>query len=155
MRQKSTTTTTPRKTEHHRRLQGQLHAERQRQVVQGARPSPSHLLSLYRNLPRAIFISIPLVTFVYVFANVAYVTAMSPQELLASNAVAVVRNQTCSPSSQECCHSLACIAPSLSPDPWICGIGSHPKSLGQKSHLQVPWSQLTAVLCVEQSQWQS
>ena len=65
-----------------------------RQVVPGARPSPSHLLSLYRNLPRAIFISIPLVTFVYVFANVAYVTAMSPQELLASNAVAVVRNQT-------------------------------------------------------------
>lgn len=44
-----------------------------------------------RNLPRAIFISIPVVTFVYVFANVAYVTAMSPQELLASNAVAVVR----------------------------------------------------------------
>lgn len=116
---------------------------------------PSHLLSLYRNLPRAIFISIPLVTFVYVFANVAYVTAMSPQELLASNAVAVVRNQTCSPSSQECCHSLARVAPSLSPDPWICGIGSHPKSLGQKSHLQVPWSQLTAVLHVEQSQWQS
>ncbi|CAG5929138.1 unnamed protein product, partial [Menidia menidia] len=36
-----------------------------------------------------IFISIPLVTFVYVFANIAYVTAMSPQELLASNAVAV------------------------------------------------------------------
>ncbi|TRY57460.1 hypothetical protein DNTS_014213 [Danionella cerebrum] len=42
-----------------------------------------------RNLPRAIFISIPLVTFVYVFANIAYVTAMSPAELLASNAVAV------------------------------------------------------------------
>ena len=45
-----------------------------------------------RNLPRAIFISIPLVTFVYVFANIAYVTAMSPPELLASNAVAVVSN---------------------------------------------------------------
>ncbi|XP_055989636.1 large neutral amino acids transporter small subunit 2 isoform X2 [Sorex fumeus] len=44
---------------------------------------------LQGNLPRAIFISIPLVTFVYVFANVAYVTAMSPQELLDSNAVAV------------------------------------------------------------------
>ncbi|XP_051836424.1 large neutral amino acids transporter small subunit 2 isoform X2 [Antechinus flavipes] len=44
---------------------------------------------LQRNLPRAIYISIPLVTFVYVFANIAYVTAMSPQELLASNAVAV------------------------------------------------------------------
>uniref|UniRef100_A0A8B9NN97 Large neutral amino acids transporter small subunit 2 n=1 Tax=Accipiter nisus TaxID=211598 RepID=A0A8B9NN97_9AVES len=42
-----------------------------------------------RNLPRAIFISVPLVTFVYVFANVAYVTAMSPRELLESNAVAV------------------------------------------------------------------
>lgn len=63
-----------------------------RQVVPGARPAPSHPFSLYRNLPRAIFISIPLVTFVYVFANVAYITAMSPQELLASNAVAVVRN---------------------------------------------------------------
>lgn len=49
-----------------------------------------------RNLPCAIFISIPVVTFVYVFANVAYITAMSPKELLASNAVAVVRNQTLS-----------------------------------------------------------
>lgn len=47
------------------------------------------LVDPYKNLPRAIFISIPLVTFVYVFANVAYVTAMSPQELLDSNAVAV------------------------------------------------------------------
>ncbi|CAL8368400.1 unnamed protein product [Boreogadus saida] len=47
------------------------------------------LVDPYRNLPRAIFISIPLVTFVYVFANIAYITAMSPQELLASNAVAV------------------------------------------------------------------
>uniref|UniRef100_A0A8C1B5E7 Solute carrier family 7 member 8b n=1 Tax=Cyprinus carpio carpio TaxID=630221 RepID=A0A8C1B5E7_CYPCA len=42
------------------------------------------LIDPYRNLPRAIFISIPLVTFVYVFANIAYVTAMSPQELMAS-----------------------------------------------------------------------
>ncbi|XP_061421772.1 large neutral amino acids transporter small subunit 2-like [Lethenteron reissneri] len=47
------------------------------------------LVDPYRNLPRAIFISIPLVTFVYVFANIAYVTAMSPEELLSSNAVAV------------------------------------------------------------------
>ncbi|XP_040287131.1 large neutral amino acids transporter small subunit 2-like [Bufo bufo] len=47
------------------------------------------LVNPYKNLPCAIFISIPLVTFVYVFANIAYVTAMSPQELLASNAVAV------------------------------------------------------------------
>uniref|UniRef100_A0A8B9UTX0 Solute carrier family 7 member 8 n=1 Tax=Anas zonorhyncha TaxID=75864 RepID=A0A8B9UTX0_9AVES len=42
-----------------------------------------------KNLPRAIFISIPLVTAVYVLANVAYVTAMSPYELLQSDAVAV------------------------------------------------------------------
>ncbi|XP_064894642.1 large neutral amino acids transporter small subunit 2 [Columba livia] len=42
-----------------------------------------------RNLPRAIFISLPLVTLVYVLANVAYLTAMSPQELLQSQAVAV------------------------------------------------------------------
>ncbi|XP_067308534.1 large neutral amino acids transporter small subunit 2 isoform X2 [Pseudorasbora parva] len=47
------------------------------------------LIDPYRNLPRAIFISVPLVTFIYVFVNIAYVTAMSPQELLASNAVAV------------------------------------------------------------------
>ncbi|KAI7809567.1 large neutral amino acids transporter small subunit 2 [Triplophysa rosa] len=47
------------------------------------------LIDPYRNLPRAIFISIPLVTFIYVFVNIAYITAMSPQELLASNAVAV------------------------------------------------------------------
>ncbi|XP_063092959.1 large neutral amino acids transporter small subunit 2 isoform X4 [Cavia porcellus] len=57
----------------------------------GSGPDHHHgdCTDMQRNLPRAIFISIPLVTFVYVFANVAYVTAMSPQELLASNAVAV------------------------------------------------------------------
>uniref|UniRef100_A0A8C2XDD6 Solute carrier family 7 member 8b n=1 Tax=Cyclopterus lumpus TaxID=8103 RepID=A0A8C2XDD6_CYCLU len=42
-----------------------------------------------RNLPYAIFISMPVVTLVYVSANLAYITAMSPQELLASNAVAL------------------------------------------------------------------
>ncbi|XP_037577335.2 LOW QUALITY PROTEIN: large neutral amino acids transporter small subunit 2-like [Dermacentor silvarum] len=42
-----------------------------------------------RNLPRAIYIGITLVTVVYVLANVAYFTAVSPQEMLASPAVAV------------------------------------------------------------------
>uniref|UniRef100_UPI00358EEA94 large neutral amino acids transporter small subunit 2-like isoform X1 n=2 Tax=Myxine glutinosa TaxID=7769 RepID=UPI00358EEA94 len=42
-----------------------------------------------KNLPRAIYISVPLVTFVYVFANIAYITAMTPEEILTSNAVAV------------------------------------------------------------------
>ncbi|XP_048829594.1 asc-type amino acid transporter 1-like isoform X1 [Brienomyrus brachyistius] len=42
-----------------------------------------------RNLPRAIYISIPLVTFVYTLTNIAYFSSMSPEELLASNAVAV------------------------------------------------------------------
>ncbi|GFS14829.1 large neutral amino acids transporter small subunit 2-like [Elysia marginata] len=43
----------------------------------------------YKNLPRAIYISIPLVTLVYVLANLAYFTAMSPQEMLGSYATAV------------------------------------------------------------------
>lgn len=46
--------------------------------------------SFYRNLPRAIYISIPLVTLVYTMTNIAYFTSMTPEELLTSNAVAVV-----------------------------------------------------------------
>ncbi|XP_073688036.1 asc-type amino acid transporter 1 [Garra rufa] len=42
-----------------------------------------------RNLPRAIYISIPLVTIVYTLTNIAYFSSMSPEELLSSNAVAV------------------------------------------------------------------
>lgn len=49
------------------------------------------MINPYRNLPRAILISMPLVTGVYLLANIAYFTAMTPQQLLASDAVAVVR----------------------------------------------------------------
>nr|XP_057945416.1 solute carrier family 7 member 10a [Doryrhamphus excisus] len=42
-----------------------------------------------KNLPRAIYISIPLVTLVYTMTNIAYFSSMTPDELLASNAVAV------------------------------------------------------------------
>lgn len=43
----------------------------------------------YKNLPRAIFISLPLVTIIYVLANVAYLSVLSPQQMIASNAIAV------------------------------------------------------------------
>jgi amino acid transporter len=43
-----------------------------------------------RDMPRAIYISIPLVTIIYVLANVAYFAIVSPAEILTSNAVAVI-----------------------------------------------------------------
>jgi solute carrier family 7 (L-type amino acid transporter), member 5 len=43
----------------------------------------------YKNLPRAIYISLPLVTGIYVLANIAYLAVLTPQEMIASNAIAV------------------------------------------------------------------
>ncbi|XP_061099045.1 b(0,+)-type amino acid transporter 1-like [Conger conger] len=41
------------------------------------------------NLPRAVMIAIPMVTVLYLFVNVSYLAAMTPHELMSSNAVAV------------------------------------------------------------------
>ncbi|XP_046804075.1 Y+L amino acid transporter 2 [Lucilia cuprina] len=43
----------------------------------------------YRNLPRAIYISLPLVTIIYVLANMAYLAVLSAAEMQASDAIAV------------------------------------------------------------------
>ena len=42
-----------------------------------------------KNLPRAIYISLPLITCIYLLANFAYFAVLEPSEILASNAVAV------------------------------------------------------------------
>ena len=47
----------------------------------------------YRNLPRSIYLSLPLVTCIYVLANVSYLMVLSPAEMLASDAIAVVRGR--------------------------------------------------------------
>ncbi|KAJ8387948.1 hypothetical protein AAFF_G00148820 [Aldrovandia affinis] len=41
------------------------------------------------NLPRAVMIAIPMVTVLYLLVNVSYLAAMTPRELMLSNAVAV------------------------------------------------------------------
>ena len=51
----------------------------------------AHNVFLFRNLPLASWISCILVTVVYVLANIAYFTVISPADMLASEAVAVVR----------------------------------------------------------------
>ena len=45
----------------------------------------------FRNLPYAIYLSLPVVTFLYILANVSYLAVLTPTEMMASNAIAVVR----------------------------------------------------------------
>ncbi|XP_077296852.1 L-type amino acid transporter minidiscs [Arctopsyche grandis] len=43
----------------------------------------------YKNLPKAIMVSMPLVTIIYVITNISYFSVLSRDEILSSNAVAV------------------------------------------------------------------
>lgn len=47
-------------------------------------------MQFFRNLPRAIWIALPMVTAVYVLANVAYFVVLTKEEMYTSQAVAVV-----------------------------------------------------------------
>lgn len=49
-------------------------------------------MCIHRNLPRAIYVSMPMVTIIYVLANVAYLAVLTPNDIMATKAIAVVSN---------------------------------------------------------------
>ena len=59
-------------------------------VVQLIRGECCVFVVIDSNLPRAIYISSPLVTFIYVLTNVAFFSVLTAPQLLQSHAVAVV-----------------------------------------------------------------
>lgn len=49
-----------------------------------------YLAVYFRNIPRAIAIAVPVVTALYVFMNLAYMTVLTPSEMISAPAVAVL-----------------------------------------------------------------
>ncbi|KAA0199054.1 hypothetical protein HAZT_HAZT001200 [Hyalella azteca] len=69
---------------------GKGHTENFQDAFKGTTTDPGQPCFLcFRNLPRAIYFSLPLVTVIYVLANVAYLAVLSPTEMLSSDAIAV------------------------------------------------------------------
>lgn len=63
------------------------------------------LYFITRNVPLGIVISLSAVTIIYLMANIAYFTLLSPAEILASNAVAAVSHSAQSGQKAVVLHS--------------------------------------------------
>lgn len=48
---------------------------------------------IFRDLPKAVVIALLTITGIYVLTNVAYFSVLSPEELIASEAVGLVRTK--------------------------------------------------------------